>query len=294
MSNLILGASGNIGIYLIKKNRSTIFTYNSKKIKGGIKFDIKKNDISKIVNKYKIKSIAFLTAISDPNYCFKNKIRSKNINVGKTKKILKFLIQKNIYFIFFSSEFIYDGKKGFYKEDDQANPVNEYGKQKLEIEKFIIKNAKNYSIFRIAKTYSSAPGDKTLISNFLSKLSAGQKYFPAATDQIFSPLYVGDLKKIVYFFLKKKIYGIYNVCGPSKYSRYQILKILKSNLNHKLKREILLKKKKLKDFKYLDKRPLNVSMSNKKLQKILNFKMSKFNDIAKRVIVKSKINEKIS
>ena len=38
MNNLILGASGNIGIYLIRKNKSTIFTYNSKKIKGNCEF----------------------------------------------------------------------------------------------------------------------------------------------------------------------------------------------------------------------------------------------------------------
>ena len=39
MNNLILGASGKIGSYLIKNDRSLIYTYNSKKIKGGIKFN---------------------------------------------------------------------------------------------------------------------------------------------------------------------------------------------------------------------------------------------------------------
>ena len=40
---------------------------------------------------------------------------------------------------FFHSKFIFDGKKGNYKESDYSNPINEYGKQKLEIEKFIEK-----------------------------------------------------------------------------------------------------------------------------------------------------------
>ena len=54
MNNLILGASGKIGSYLIKNDRSFIYTYNSKKIKGGIKFNFLKNDISKIERDLKI------------------------------------------------------------------------------------------------------------------------------------------------------------------------------------------------------------------------------------------------
>ena len=73
MSNLILGASGNIGIYLSKKNKSSIFTYNSRKIKGAVKFDIRKDNISKLVKKYKVNSVAYLSAISDPNFCYKYK-----------------------------------------------------------------------------------------------------------------------------------------------------------------------------------------------------------------------------
>lgn len=294
MSNLIVGASGNIGIYLIKKKKNWIYTYNRKKINGGIKFDLKEDDISKIIDRYKIKSVAFLSAISDPNYCFKYKIKSRNINVKKTIKILNYLIKKKIYFIFFSSEFIFNGKKGSYKENDKKNPLNEYGKQKLEVENYILKNAKSFSIFRIAKTYSSELNDRTLISDFLQRLLKGERNFSAADDQIFSPLYVGDLSRIVNIFLKKKIYGVYNVCGPEKFSRYEILNIVKKKLRKKLRKNIIIRRKKLNNFKFLDKRPLNVSMRNNKIQKKLNFKMSKFNDISKKVIIKSKINEKVT
>ena len=54
MTNLILGASGNIGVSLSKKNKSTVFTYNSNRLKGAIKFDIRKDNISKLVKKYKV------------------------------------------------------------------------------------------------------------------------------------------------------------------------------------------------------------------------------------------------
>ena len=66
-------------------------------------------------------------------------------------------------------------RKKNYNEKDKTNPLNEYGRQKLFVEKFITQNAKNYAIFRIAKTYSDELNDNTLISNYLKKSLLGQK-----------------------------------------------------------------------------------------------------------------------
>ena len=73
MNNLILGASGKIGSYLIKNDRSILYTYNSKKIKGGIKFNFLKNNISKLIKNKKINAVILLGAVSDPNICYKKK-----------------------------------------------------------------------------------------------------------------------------------------------------------------------------------------------------------------------------
>ena len=129
---------------------------------------------------------------------------TNKINVLSTIKILKELIKKDIYFIFFSSEFVFNGKKKNFSEKDKAKPINIYGKQKLKVEKFIIKNAKKYSIFRIAKTYGDELNDNTLITNYLKNILIGQKKFIVASDQFFSPLFLGDLKKIIKIFTKKK------------------------------------------------------------------------------------------
>jgi len=135
--------------------------------------------------------------------------------------------------------------------------------------------------------------DNTLISNYLKSLLQGKRKFNVAYDQKFNPLYVNDLKKILMIFLRYKKKGIYNLGGPQKLSRYQCLKKINLLLKNEVKRNISIKKLKLKKFKYLDKRPIDVTMNTKKLKKILNFKMSKFEIIAKKMIKKYKINEKI-
>jgi dTDP-4-dehydrorhamnose reductase len=278
MKCIVIGSSGKIGKYFLNK-KDFVFTYNSRKLDSGIKFNLIKDDFSKILKK-NISRAVILTSYSDPDFCKKYQKKSRLLNVKKTKKLIDILIKKKIYFIFYSTEFVFDGKKGNYKENDRAIPINIYGKQKLEIEKYIKRKTKNFCIFRIAKTYGDNFNENTLITDFLKKTRKNNMPILAATDQIFSPIYVKDLVKITEIFLKKKINGIYNVGGNQAINRYDLYKkfnaYLKDNNYYKPVRII---KKKLNDFKFIDKRPHNVSFNIAKLKKIIKFKLSNIEEI---------------
>ena len=71
MKILVVGGSGKIGRSFNFKN--TKKTYFKNKIKNGIKFDIIKNNINVILEKYEINRVILMSAISDPDICFKNK-----------------------------------------------------------------------------------------------------------------------------------------------------------------------------------------------------------------------------
>jgi len=283
MKYIVIGASGKIGKYFLKK-KNIIFTYNKKKLTNGVKFNLLRDDFQKVVQKNRISRAVILSAYSDPDFCKKYLKKSRLINVTKTKKLINALIKNNIYFIFFSTEFVFDGKKGNYKEDAFTKPINVYGKQKLEIEKYIQKNTQDYCIFRIAKTYGDQHWDNSLINDFLKRSKKKIITF-AASDQIFSPIYVRDLVKITDFFIKKKIKGIYNVGGNKAISRYKLYKkfnfLLKNNKSYP---QVKIVQKKLRDFKFFDKRPNNVSFNTQKLKKILHFKLSNIEKIFNSII----------
>ena len=291
MKSLIIGGSGKIGKSLNYKHSKKTFFKN--KIKNGIRFNLIDDDINLLIEKYKINRVILLSAISDPDLCLKKKKYSNKLNVHKTKKLINILIKKNIYFIFFSSEYIFDGKIGNYQEHSKTKPNNLYGKQKLIIENFIKKKTKNFSILRIGKTYGSNIKDKTLISNFLNELIKGKSFFKVANDQIFSPLFVGDLRKIVDLFLKKKIKGVFNVGGPQQLSRYEVLESVLKSLGKNFKAKIKLEKISLKDIITLDKRPLNVSMNIKKLKTKIKFKKKTISNIAFNMVKKKDVKSKI-
>ena len=291
MKTLLLGSSGKIGKFFIKKNRNLIHTFFKKRIKGGIKFDLNKNNISSVIDKYNIKRVIILSAYSDPDFCYNHKKRSQLLNVLSTKKIIKQLIKKNIFFIFFSSEFVYKGNKKNYSENSIPKPTTIYGKQKLAIEQFIKKSTKNYVIFRIAKTYSDSLNEKDFFSNFFYSIKKKNYNYNAAVDQIFNPLFVKDIVRITNYFLKKEITGLFNVGGPVSYSRYQCLTILKNCLPTEIKEKINIRKIKLKNIKFTENRPHNLSMNVKKIKKVYKFKITNFEKIAK-IIVKKKFNKK--
>ena len=70
--------------------------------------------------------------------------------------------------------------------------------------------------------------------------------------------------------------------------------IVNKFLNKKHQNKIKLKKNKLENFSFYDKRPLDVSMNIQKLNKVINFKMTKINKVAKKMIKKNMLNEKLS
>ena len=292
MRTLIIGGSGKIGKFFNKSNKNFLLTYYKNKIRNGIKFNLCKDNISSLIKKYNINKIVLLSAISDPDECFKHKKKSHLINIKYTKNLISKIKDKNIHLIFISTEFVYSGQKGNYSENSITSPINIYGKQKLIIENYIKKNIFSYSILRIAKTYGDNLQIRGLLTDFLNEILKGKRKFFGASDQIFSPLYVNDLKKIILLFLKKKIIGTYNICGPKSYSRYKIYNLIYENLKKKypnLKLEI--KKININDLKFPEKRPKNISLKSFKLNKLINFKINNIEDIIQGLIKNLK-NEK--
>ena len=289
MNTLIVGSSGKIGNYFVKRKfKNFLHTYNSRKFNGGIKFNMLKDDINPIIKKHNVSKLVLLSAISEPDECFKKKNYSNKINIVNTIKIIEECIKNDIYIIFLSSEFVYDGQGKNYVESDKIFPKNLYGNQKKKIENFLKNNCKNYCVLRIAKTYSDDLNDDTIVTKFLRDYVNKKKIFYAASDQIFNPLYVKDLLKIIFFFQKRKIKGVFNVGGPKSYSRYKLTNIFMKNAK-KIKYKNyspIIKKIKLSEINLLEKRPLNVSMNIKKLKKKINFNLNSIEQIQKKIITK--------
>lgn len=285
MNNLVLGSSGKIGKYYFSKSKLKFnFFSSSKKNKKYFHLPINTKKIGAFIKKKNISTVIIFTALSNPEECRANLKYSNKINVIFIKELIRLLIKLKIYFIFFSTEYVYPGDldlKKKYTEKSQIKTKMIYGKQKITIENYLKKkNYKNYSILRLSKTFGDRENDKTLFTEVLSKYKKGHRKFEIASDQFFCPLYVGDLVQIIDIFVKKKIKGLYNVCGNVCKSRYDLIKLL---FDLKMVKDVQLKKCSIKKF---DKKlffPSNLNLSNKKIKKRISFNFTNLSEIIKKL-----------
>jgi dTDP-4-dehydrorhamnose reductase len=145
------------------------------------------------------------------------------VNVGATRAILKAAQLKKSYFIYISTDFVFDGEEGPYDESAIPNPVNLYGESKLLAEEMVQLSGLHWCIIRTVLVYGNkVPGGR---SNFVlwvkDKLEKGEP-IKVVNDQIRTPTYVEDLAKGILLAIMKHAKGIYHISGKDTCTPYQL------------------------------------------------------------------------
>ncbi|MCK9630288.1 MAG: sugar nucleotide-binding protein [Methanoregula sp.] len=283
---LILGGSSYIGRYLFNalgKDRA-IPTYYKNPINNGIYFDSLSMDLAQILKELNSVSHAVIL-LNDTNFetSAQNIEKSNALNIDSLKLIVNCLNHHNITPIFCSSDYVFDGIKGNYTEEDPVNPIITYGKQKVEIEKFIQKTCDKYIIVRFSKVYGSEEGDGTLFTNWLEEITSNKK-ISCAYDQIFSPVYIDDVTTAIIELIDNDCNGIFHISGNVAFSRLDLLEILLKHFRGKSQIKTEVVRCSIHDFPFIEKRPLNISMKSDKLIKTTKIQLHDINTICKKIV----------
>ena len=229
---VITGGSGRFGSVLQKKYQSNKLFY-PKKSQLNI---LSTKSIEKYLKKTKPKILIHLAALSRPMNIHDNNIsRSIDLNIIGTANIVKICSKLNIKLIYFSTNYVYEGKKGNYKETDPLLPVNNYAWSKLGGESSV-QMYKNSLILRVCMTEEP----------FIHKTA----FSDIQTNFIFHKEVANILFKIVNY------KGVMNIGGKIQ-SPYNFGKVYNKNLKKTLAKD------KIKNF------PLKPSMNISKLKKII-------------------------
>jgi dTDP-4-dehydrorhamnose reductase len=272
---LIIGGSGYIGRnlfeYFLGKNEPVTATYHNSKRENMIYFDLENPKLDNLgIDFKKIDSAFICSAITHPDECKRNEKSSYELNVRSTRNIIKQLWQFNILPVWFSSEYVFNGEKGNYKESDEKNPNTVYGHHKKAIEDFLCNSKKDFLIVRLSKVFGLEAEDRTLLTSIVKQLKNHEE-IRCATDQIFSPTYIKDLSRVLDLAIEKRLRGIYNIASSEYFSRYRIAKMIKSQLRIKSGKIIPCS---IKNFNFLDSRPLNTSLNVEKIIQATGFKFT--------------------
>ena len=97
-----------------------------------------KGGVQQLIRKISPDVIIHTAALTDVDYCETNREEAWNVNVEGTRNIAEASRESNSKLVYVSTDYVFDGERGMYKEDDQPNPVGQYGKTKLEGENVVL------------------------------------------------------------------------------------------------------------------------------------------------------------
>lgn len=222
----VIGASGFVGQHLLATYRKSysncIGTSFSSSSPHLIPYDLRHSRFSQLgLEDEGYQAVIIASAKPNIAYCETCKTEAYEVNVRGTLNQIEQIGKTSMQVIFFSTDYVFDGRDGLYDDGASTAPSTEYGRQKALVEKEIPSLTDNYLILRLSKIYGTRKGDGTLLDEF-AKSFAEKRIVRAARDQFFSPTFVDDLVLAVLSLQQLGKRGLFNVCSPERWSRLAI------------------------------------------------------------------------
>lgn len=160
-------------------------------------------------------------AIVSLDVCEENKDLAYSVNVKTAENIAKCSNKHMARMVHISTDHLFDGKRSFYSEEEEASPVNYYGVTKLEAEKACMSNNENVVIVRTNFFGWSYPGHKTTAGEWMYESLKNKKRIRLYTDYYFTPIEVSELIKAIDLVSGSEYRGIINIAGTERCSKYE-------------------------------------------------------------------------
>jgi dTDP-4-dehydrorhamnose reductase len=161
-------------------------------------------------------------AVSKPDDCELDRAMAWRINTGGTQHLLEGAAALHAFFVYISTDFVFDGEKGMYSEEDIPSPVNYYGQTKLEAEQAVQVYPYGWAIVRTVLVYGQPlAGRSNILSIVKDKLERGEGY-KVVDDQVRTPTFVGDLADGIVTVIRKNATGIWHLSGEDVLTPYQM------------------------------------------------------------------------
>jgi dTDP-4-dehydrorhamnose reductase len=275
MKILVTGGSGLVGNKLVKelltRGHDVIAIYNSRKpsdpynIKW-IQLDITlRYKLEDLIYKERPNVIVHAAALTDVDVCEVEKSKAWQVNVEATRSIAKAAKTINAFLIYISTDYVFDGEKGKYKEEDIPSPINHYGITKLIGEEIVKSSEILYSIVRISAPFGMGGNKKGFALYAAEKLMKSEE-IKALIDQYVSPTYNVFLARCIASVVEKKIPGVLHIAGE-RMNRYEFAIKIAEYLGVS---KSLVKPAKMAEMQnWIAKRPRDSSLDTSKAKNIL-------------------------
>src|SRR5689334_20619533 len=154
---LVIGGSGFLGAALrtAAPRPEMLFTYFSNPVPGGVRLDARAGmgELAPAL-RGRVSAAVILAGSTNVDACARDPGGTAQLNVVGIKRIVDDLLELGVTPVFTSSDAVFDGSHGAWTEDQPVSPVLTYGRQKLEVERYLLSVPAPRLVVRLPKLIS--------------------------------------------------------------------------------------------------------------------------------------------
>lgn len=233
---LVTGASGLLGSAIVKRAQKTGLEFMGTFLKHPpqgdsyashfTRMDVSSaTEVNKVFELFRPDVVIHSAAITDIEWCEQNAREAYRINAGGTLNIARACNDSHAFLAYVSSDYVFDGLRGCYREEDTPNPLLQYGITKLEGERLVKKTLDVHCIARTSMLFGWGGRKKNLATLVIENLK-NRLPFKALKDQIVSASYDENVAAMLIEIVQRRIAGHLNVAGATRLTRLDFCMML--------------------------------------------------------------------
>lgn len=237
MRLLVTGVSGLLGLNLacLTADRFQVTGVlrgeRAVAVPGRTPFDVIEADLTipgqveRVLDQAQPDVIVHCAALTELDRCELHPEEAYLTNTKMTGMLARAAASRGARLLHISTDAVFDGARGGYTEEDTPNPINVYGRTKLEAERLVSEACPDALIARVNFYGWSWQGSRSLAEFFYNSFLAGVPFY-GYSDVMFSPLLVNDMVDILLCMIERKLSGIYHVVSSEHQSKYEFARLL--------------------------------------------------------------------
>jgi dTDP-4-dehydrorhamnose reductase len=230
---VVIGGSGQIGGWLLRvlaeRGHHAVGTYATVAFPGLVKLDAAERGAAAAwLTEQRPQVVFYPAGFTWVDGCERDKTRAYAANLEEPLNLARAAAALKAKFVYFSTDYVFDGVEGPYCENSRANPLSVYGQAKRDAE-IALENELGDAQLTIRTSWVFGPErqGKNFAYQLARTLGAGQPLV-CPSDQISSPGYGPDVARAAVLMAEEQLSGLIHVVGPEVIDRVSFARAIAS------------------------------------------------------------------
>jgi dTDP-4-dehydrorhamnose reductase len=275
MRIVVTGASGQLGSYLLgdltRAGRHEVYGWSraTSGARCGVELrPVELTDLQALeaaLEDARADVVIHTAAMSAADAVCRDQEKGWRVNVEGTKRLADWCVNHDCRLVFTSTDLVFDGTQGWYREDDEPSPILAYGRTKAAAERVVLEVPLGL-VVRIGLLFGpSQAGRDSFFDRALARLREGQpqSFFE---DEFRTPLDYATATRALVALAESETKGVVHLAGRERVSRHELMRRVAETLGLD---SGLVCANRSKDFKLVEPRPADVSLDTAQLNSLL-------------------------